>query len=170
MTEHIRCSLKKASGRVSRLKKIRYFIDSKTAAMVYQSMILPIIIYCPFATCGATPNYMKENILSMENRAEKILCGSYVIPRSETVKRKRICAYVHRCLHGEVCDIFKDYFTIKQKRFNSRHSAMVNIPKFKLESARASFYVQGAVLFNDLPKEMRMVNDCKEFKGLLKEI
>ena len=47
---------------------------------------------------------------------------------------------------------------------------MVNISKFKLESVRASFYVQGAVLFNDLPKEMRMVNDCKEFKGLLKEI
>ena len=70
----------------------------------------------------------------------------------------------------EVCDSFKDYFTIKQKRFNSRHSTMVNIPKFKLESARASFYVQGVVLFNDLPKEMPMVNDCKEFKGLLKEI
>ena len=97
---------------------------------------------------------MKENILSMKNRAEKIIGGSYAIPKSETVKRKRICAYVHRCLHGEVCDSFKDYFTIKQKRFNSRHSAMVNIPKFKLEAARASFYVQDAVLFNDLPKEM----------------
>ena len=167
MTEHIRCSLKKASGRVNRLKKIRYFIDSKTAAMVYQSMILPIIVYCPFATCGATPNYSKENILSMENRAEKIIGGSYVIPRSETVKRKRICAYLHRCLHGELCDSFKDCFTIKQKRFNS---AMVNISKFKLESARASFYVQGAVPFSDLPKEMRMVNDGKKFKGLLKEI
>ena len=47
---------------------------------------------------------------------------------------------------------------------------MINIPKFKLESVRASFYVQGAVLFNDLPKEMQMVNDYKEFKGLPKEI
>ena len=130
MTEHIRYSLKKASGRVTRLKKIRYFIDSKTA-VVYQSIILPII--ASFATYLATPNYMKENILSVENRAEKIIGGSYVIPRSETVKRKRICAYVHRCLHGEVCDTFKDYFTIKQKRFSSRISAMVNIPKFKLE-------------------------------------
>ena len=55
-------------------------------------------------------------------------------------------------------------------RFNSRHSTMVNIPKFKLKSARASFYVQDAVLFNELPKEMQMVNDCKEFKGLLKGI
>ena len=55
-------------------------------------------------------------------------------------------------------------------RFYSRHSAMVNIPKFKLRSAQASFYLQGAVLFNDLPKEMQMVNDCKEFKGLFKEI
>ena len=41
---------------------------------------------------------------------------------------------------------------IVSARFNSRHSAMVNIPKFKLRSARASFYVQGAVLLNDLPK------------------
>ena len=87
MTEHIRYSLKKASGRVNRSKKIRYLIDSKTAAIVYQSIILPIIVYCPFATYGATPNYMKENKLSMENRAEKIIGGSYVIPRSENVKQ-----------------------------------------------------------------------------------
>ena len=45
---------------------------------------------------------MKENILSMENRDEKIIGGSYVILRSDTVKRKRICAYIHRRLHGEV--------------------------------------------------------------------
>ena len=45
---------------------------------------------------------MKENILSMENRDEKIIGGSYVILRSDTVKRKLICAYIHRRLHGEV--------------------------------------------------------------------
>ena len=66
LTEHIRYSLKKASGRVNHLKKIRYFIDSKTAVMVYQSNI-SITVYCPFATYGATSNYIKENILSMKN-------------------------------------------------------------------------------------------------------
>jgi len=146
MTEHIKSSLKKASSRVNLLKKMRYFVDSKTAALVYQSMILPILFYCPFVTLATIPNHLKEKIATMENRAERMIGGDFVIPRSENIKQKRICSFVHQCINGKVYDEFKNYFQLKNTRSSTRNGPMVHVPTFKLETYRTSFYVQGAIL------------------------
>jgi len=155
MTEHIKSSLKK---------------DSKTAALVYQSMILPILFYCPFVTLATIPNHLKEKIATMENRAERMIGGDFVIPRSENIKQKRICSFVHQCINGKVYDEFKNYFQLKNTRSSTRNGPMVHVPTFKLETYRTSFYVQGAVLFNQLPKQLRAQKDYPKFKILLKEI
>ena len=38
MNDHFRSSLKKASTRVNLLKKVKFYIDIKTAALIYQSL------------------------------------------------------------------------------------------------------------------------------------
>ena len=53
---------------------------------------------------------------------------------------------------------------------NTRNNgSMVYVPIIKNEVARASFYYQGATLFNSLPKEIRTKNNHVKFKRLLKE-
>jgi len=79
---------------------------------------------------------------------------------------------VHKCLHNKnkVCDAFKSYFTIKHSNANTRdNDTMLIIPKIKLEAARASFYYQGAILFNKLPKPIRIDNDLNSFKKNVKD-
>jgi len=79
---------------------------------------------------------------------------------------------VHKCLHDKkkVCDAFKSYFTIKYSNVNTRRNGTtLIIPKIKLEAARASFYYQGAILFNKLPKHIRIDNDLSSFKKKVKD-
>ena len=43
MSNHFSIALKKASGRVNLLKRVRYFINSETAATINKSMIIPTL-------------------------------------------------------------------------------------------------------------------------------
>ena len=76
-----------------------------------------------------------------------------------------------QCIHGEVCNTFTDYFSVKSGTVNTRNNGfLAQLPKIKLEAARASFYFQGAATFNALPLVLRKESDTKRFKRLLKEI
>jgi hypothetical protein len=164
MTPQITDSIKKASTRVRLLKKTRHFLDKDTAKLVYQSLILPLFTYCSLNIYGATPNYLKNRIIEIESRAERII--GCPVPTRETVLVKRICTFVHRCIHkNNVCDVFEDYFKFKTTYINTRDNGnKLIIPKIKLEAARASFKFQGVKLFNSLPIKARLENDFNVFK------
>ena len=168
MSDHLNESIKKASARLHLLKKIRAFMDRKTSTLVYQTMITPLLTYCSFSLYGATSPYLKQKIERIESRAEKII--GQQVQRNEMITMKRICTYVHKCLHSNnVGAIFDSYFTMKNSTVNTRNNGtMINIPRINLEIARASFYYQGASLFNKLPKEIRAENDFISFKKKLK--
>ena len=66
MSEYITSSIRIASSRLNLLKKMRSFMDTETASVIYQSMILPFLTNCTFATYGATANYLKEKTVGLE--------------------------------------------------------------------------------------------------------
>ena len=164
MTSHISNSIKKASTRIRLLKKTRHFMDKYTAKLVYQTLFLPLFTYCSLNTYGATPTYLKSRIVDIENRAERII--GCPVPKRECVLVKRICSFVHRCIHkNNVCDVFDDYFKFKSTSINTRNNGKkLIIPKIKLEAARASFRYQGVKLFNSLPTKVRLEGDFNVFK------
>lgn len=168
MTDHLTNSLKKASTRIHLLKKMRTFMDTTTATLVYQAMITPIFTYCAFSLYGATPPYLQQKISQLENQAQKLVGRS--IPKRDVVVKKRICTYVHKCIYcNKVSDTFKNYFEIKNSNVNTRNNGtMLIIPRIKLEAARASFYYQGATIFNNLPKGIRVENNFSSFRKKLK--
>jgi hypothetical protein len=47
---------------------------------------------------------------------------------------------------------------------------MIRLPKLKLETARSSFYIQGAADFNKLSQELGKEKDISKFKSLLKKL
>jgi len=167
MTHHLSESIRKASTRIRLLKKTRNFMDTKTASLVYQTMIMPLFTYCSLCLYGATPSYLKQRFHHIESRAEQIIGGS--VPKREEVLKKRICAFVHRCLHKtNTCGIFEDYFKFKNTNINTRNNGnTLEIPAIKLEAAKASFKFQGIKLFNSLSKSARTELDFVKFKKLL---
>ena len=80
MTEHLTTTLKKASSRIHLLRKMRNYMDSKTAILIYQSMIVPILTYCPLTLYGSTPPYIKNRIAAMEDHAQFIIGNGVTIP------------------------------------------------------------------------------------------
>ena len=137
------------------------FYDTKTAALIYQSMILPILTFYSLTTYGSTSQYIKDSTIVLENHAKRIIGRNYHVQSSENKKCDRECFFVHRCLYGNTCDVLENYFHLKKTRMATQNNgSMVDIPRIRLEIARASFYFQGASIFNKLPIELRKEKCC----------
>ena len=147
MTDHLNATIKKASSRVHLLRKMRSHMDTKTAKLIYQSMIAPILTYCPLALYGSIPPYLKSKINALEVRAQSII-GPEKVVESEVINKKRLCIFVHKCLHGnEFDEHFKDYFKFKKTTVTTRdNGTKIIVPRIKLEVARKSAFFQGAIL------------------------
>ena len=149
---------------------MRAFMDSSTAMLIYQSMIIPILTYCSLSLYGSTPAHIKRKVFSLEDHAQKIIGNRCSIPCSEELIRKQICMTVHKCMYDtNMCSHFKNLFNLKYNSKNTRNNGTkIEVPKIKLEAARASFFYQGAILFNNLPKDLRVESDFSKFKVLLR--
>ena len=92
--------------------------------------------------------------------------------KSDIISKKRLCTFVHKCLYSnQLNDNFSDYFAFKKSTVNTRsNGTKLVIPRIKLESARKSTYYQGAIVFNDLPKDIRLEIDFETFKKSLNRI
>jgi hypothetical protein len=171
MSVQVQTSLKKAASRVSLLNRMRPFLEEKTAALIYNAMILPILTYCYLATYGTTPSSLDRKIVALERRAQKIIGKDILLPSSNKINTKRVVTYAHRCIHGITNSHFQNYFEVQKSQIHTRNNGhMIRLPKVKLEAARSSFYFQGAAAFNKLPKEIRKEKDISKFKSLLKKL
>ena len=70
--------------------------------------------------------------------------------------KKIVCSLVRKCIYGDVCDNFKEYFAINNHSMRTRNQKhLLKLPKVRLEFARNSFYYTGAKLYNDLSIKIR---------------
>ena len=165
MSNHFSMALKKASGRINLLKRVRYFINTNTAATIYKSMIIPTLTYCPLVT-SCVSNTLLGKVEYLEGRARKIISSD--IPSITAIYKKRLCTYVYKCLNGEVCENFIDYFDCINNPVQTRNNGfLVRLPKVRTESAKKGFYFVGAKTFNELPTNIRKAKNLKEFKYLI---
>ena len=169
MSQHLAAAIKKASSRVHLLRKMRSFMDAKTTKLIYQAMIVPILTYGSLSLYGSTPPHIKSKIEKVEDRAQLIIGNSETIPKAESIKRKQLCTFVHKCLHNDdICSELKEYYTIRKTTANTRcNGTKLDIPKIKLEAARKSTYYQGAIVFNELPEDTRKETNYRTFKKQL---
>ena len=141
-------------------------MDAKTTKLIYQAMIVPILTYGSLSLYGSTPPHIKSKIEKVEDRAQLIIGNSETIPKAESIKRKQLCTFVHKCLHNDdICSEFKENYTIRKTTANTRcNGTKLDIPKIKLEAARKSTYYQGAIVFNELPENTRKETNYRTFK------
>ena len=172
MCDHYSKVIKKASTRVNLLKRMRCYINSRTATIIYKSMIIPTLTYCPLVT-SCVSNTLLDRVATVETRARRIInCHKLTsnIPSVNTIFKKQCCTYVFRILNSDVCDNFKNYFqTIVSQHETRNNGRLVRLPKVRLEAARKAFFFNGGRIFNKLPINIRNSNDLKSFKLLLKK-
>ena len=164
---------KKASGKLRLLAKIRSYLDQATAATIYHSMILPTFTYCGILQLKYT-NTQMSRLSSLHTRALKIVSGD-VRPNQKltsvvNANKTRACKLVRKCLERETCEQLQNYFTLQEHERQTRNNNYtLKLPRIKTEYARKSFMFMSAKVYNELPLELRKIENHKEFENQLKD-
>lgn len=148
---------KRASSKLGVLRKLLPMLTLEAAFTLYLSVIVSALRYNCISQLDLNQSQQKK-LRSLECRA------NFILKRKTTPIKNEIDTHaillVHKCLNGEVCDSYKDYFKINEHRMNTRNnSALVKVPKVKLEIAKRGFFFMGAKLYNLLPRDIR---ECKD--------
>jgi hypothetical protein len=82
--------------------------------------------------------------------------------------KMKACMIVKKCLVNDICSNFCGYFQVNNHDKGTRNNAiLVKLPKVKLEFNRQVFRFAGAKIYNELPIEVRNVEDVKSFNRAL---
>ena len=160
---------KKASGRLKLLQRLRSYLTNESAYSIYSMMIVPLLTYRSTAKLNHSET-QKKMLKSLERRASMVTRVN--VPSVFNLINREACCFVKKCLIGDVCENFKDYFVVNQHRQNTRNGGfLLKVPKVRLELGKSTFKFSGTKLYNDLPLKMRKLENynifCNEIKQFL---
>ena len=134
-------------------------------------MILPVVTNSGLLKLQFTRTQLGR-IQSIECRPKNIIGlqqhGKVLAPIVKTL-HKQSCITVRKCLDGQMCSNFNNYFKINVTGINTRNAnCFLKLPKVKLDFAKQSFFYSGAKIYNDLPIDIRKEVDFNKFLKKLK--
>ena len=170
---HLESTYKKAAGRLYLLKRVRFQLTTDAALSIYKSMLLPLFTYCSILNANPSRTH-QERIDNFENRAQRIVYrsgnpnGNQQLISVKELNKKRVCLQVFKCMIGETCENFQNYFEIMNNKTRNRN-CLIRLRVAKLECYRKSFCFNGAREFNELPLKIRSSKTASEFLKFYKE-
>ena len=151
---------RKASSKLGLLRRPLQFLTPETAKLVYSSVMISALRNNCIVNLNL--NQTKEQKLKSLERRANVLLKTKTVPIRNAI-RKQAAQIVYKCLNGELCSNFQDYFELNQNKMNTRNNNIsVRVPRVKLEFARNSFYFMGAKIYNELPREIRASDNFKQ--------
>ena len=125
-------------------------MDQAAASAIYRLMILPIFTYCGILHLQLTQTQINK-LSSFHARALKvvfkngILDQDHELPSAIDVNKIRACKIVCKCLNNDICDHFKNYFTLQYHEKQTRNNEyLLRLPNIKTEYACRSFFFYGS--------------------------
>jgi hypothetical protein len=169
LTKHCNAVYKKATGRLYLIRRVRNQLTTKAAALLYNSVVVPLFTYCSILTYQ-TNNTYKEKIKAMETRANFLIYNDKPTKTVsiEQLNKNRLCKLVFKCLRNDVCENLRDYFELMSNKTRNKN-ALIRLPKVRLELCKKGFYFSGAKVFNELPLKVRAATNFTEFLSFFKE-
>ena len=166
LRDHIEEVYKKAASRLYLLKRVRPQLTTEAALSIYKTMLIPIFTYCSILTGNPTKSF-ETKIMNMENRVRNIVFNG-IVPKDlrivsvKELTQKKICLQVFNIINGNTCANFKNYFEIMNNNTRNKNY-IIRLPKIKLEVCRKSFFFNGGIMYNNLPKPIRSAATQDEF-------
>ena len=123
MNEHLRRVLRKANARVKLLSRVRDSLSVFAAKAVYNSFILPTMLYCSTPVVKVSDTMLKK-FESVQNRAQKVIyglqednrCGLISINNKKRGKLRYRCSNVVNELVYQPLESMQIILTINTKR------------------------------------------------------
>ena len=175
-SEHIHKISKKISSAIGALKRARPFISCKTAVQVYTALIQPHFDYCcsVWDELGST---LATKLQKLQNRAARVITrSSYDADAGAllallqldnlSIRRKKIKAQLmFKILKGNAPSYLKSLFSVRTLDYDVRNNrSKLNIPKPRTNYLKRSISYSGALLWNNLPQEIRNLPNLSQFK------
>ena len=132
-------------------------------------MIVPTLTYnCSLQ--GPLSEQRRCKLNSLVRRAKSIIqdgntTKNIVLPSLENETKRRNCIFVRKCLDGNICDEFVNYFNPIVHEIETRNkSFLLRLPQMRTEYGKRSVFYNGAKVYNELPTNIRKEKDFKIFK------
>ena len=172
LNQHFNNSYKKSTGRLHLLEKLRSQLDNKSAALIYNSMVLPIITYCCLISLHSTRTQINK-LTSIDNRARNIVNREQAnivnITSINSFKQRQACKFVRKCIDNNICENFHQYFTkINHGKHTRNNEFSLKLPAVRTEFAKKSTFFMAAQIYNKLPLDIRKIENFEQFCANLK--
>jgi len=139
LSENFDQKFKKASSKLQLLKRLRPLLTQEAAIAVYKSVIISALKYSCIIQLNLSRT-QKEKLKSLERRASNIL-DTDDIPSIQNDFCKHAVKLVRKCMEGNVCENFVNYFEINEHNKNTRNkNILLTVPKIRLELAGFLLY------------------------------
>ena len=136
-------------------------------------MILPTFTYCGILQFKYTDTQLSR-LSSFYSRVLKIVSRderpNQKLTSVVNANKTRTCKLVRKCQRRETCEQLQNHFTLQEHERQTRNNNYtLKLPRIKTEYARKPFVFMGAKAYNEVPLELRKIENCKEFEKQLKE-
>ena len=173
---HVENVSKKIASAIGALKRVRQFIDTDTALKIYIALIQPYFDYCSAVWDGLNIT-LNDKLQKLQNRAARIITKSrYDTSSSELfgklgwdnllVRRKKHRAILmFKTVNDLTPHYLRELFQSRSTGYNLRNSEnTLFVAKPRTNYGKRSFSYSGAVLWNELPQNMRAIGSLNQFK------
>ena len=173
---HVENISKKIASAIGALKRIRQFIDTITALKIYGALIQPHFDYCSSVSDGLNIT-LNDKLQNLQNRAARVITKSQYDASSSDIfsklgwdnlltRRKKhnsilLFKTINDLTQFYLHELFESRSTGYKLR-NSEHTLFV--PKPRTNYGKRSFSYSGAVLWDELPKNVRTTCSLSQFK------
>ena len=173
---HIHEISKKVSSGIGALKRVRPFVSMHTAIKIYKGLIEPHFDYCSAVWDGLTQQ-LSEKLQTLQNRAIRVITKSSYDTSSRfllssldwdnlSVRRaQQKVNLMYKCINNLAPAYLCNLFAPRTPNYCFRNAKKkLMLPKPRTDYQKCSFSYSGALLWSNLPYEIRTSNSLGLFK------
>ena len=174
--------IEKITQALKMIRRVRSFMSRQNLLLIYHSLVEQRLNYCS-EVWDTLSDGLYQKLQKLQNRAARIITKSaYDASFSELLVELRWRALAHerrtkkaimmyKVLNNLAPEYLKDLFReTNQVHDHDLRNSDLNLlpPKPKSNLLKKSFSYSGAVIWNSLPRHVRLANSLTEFKRSLK--
>ena len=172
----------KAIRNLHLLKRTRSFIDHNTALLVYKTLIQPHFDYCSITWMNGNSSDLKR-LQTLQNRALRIVLGVDAQYNRETLYKtlkmdrltdrwkKQSVTLIYKAIHNLLPETLCSRIELRKSPYHFRNiDTSVKLPIPRTNFLKRSPFYSAAKLFNDLPNNIRIINNLSSFVKAIQTI
>ena len=173
---HIHEISKNVSSSIGALKRVRPFVSMHTAVEIYKGLIEPHFDYCSAVWDGLSQQ-LSDKLQKLQNRAARVITKSSYDASSRQLlnflgwdnlsirRAKQKANLMYKCTNNLAPAYLCNLFAPRISNYDLRDvNGKLLLPKPRTDYLKRSFTYSGALLWNNLPEEVRTANSLDVFK------